>query len=222
MPELISTSPSPAGAGDTAASVLIVNAHLTYPNWSEGGLNRTLTEAAEAHLRERGHRVHVTCVEEPYDADAEVQRHLDADLVMLQTPINWFGAPWIHKRYVDDVFNAGLHSKKLVESDGRSRTDPTRQYGTGGRMQGRGFFVSATWNAPATIFDDRDGYLLGGKGVDDVLLSISSAYRFAGYDILEHYGVYDIFKDGDVDAGIRGIGAHLDAQLASLRTVVAA
>ncbi len=214
--------PSPPSAPrDAAASVLIVNAHLTYPNWSEGALNRALADEAAAHLRARGHAVHITTVEEPYDAEQEVQRHLDADLVMLQTPINWFGAPWIHKKYVDEVFNAGLHSRKLVEGDGRTRSDPTRQYGMGGRMQGRGFFVSATWNAPATIFGDRDGYLLGGKGVDDVLLGISSAYRFSGYEILDHYGVYDIFKDGDVEAGIRGIGAHLDAQLAALRVAAA-
>ena len=27
-----------------------------------------------------------------------------ADLVILQMPVNWFSAPWIYKKYVDEVF----------------------------------------------------------------------------------------------------------------------
>jgi Flavodoxin-like fold len=26
-------------------------------------------------------------------------------LVILQTPVNWFSAPWIYKKYVDEVFD---------------------------------------------------------------------------------------------------------------------
>lgn len=86
-----------------------------------------MAEKAKAHLGARGHDVTETVVEESFDPEVEVRRHLDADLVVLQTSINWFGAPWIYKRYVDEVFNAGLKSKKLLDNDGRTRSDPTRQ-----------------------------------------------------------------------------------------------
>jgi modulator of drug activity B len=69
-----------------------------------------------------------------------------ANLVILQTPVNWFGAPWIYKKDADEVFNAGLAGKALLEGDGRTRKDPSRQYGTGGKRQGRKFMISATWN----------------------------------------------------------------------------
>lgn len=73
-----------------------------------------------------------------------MQKHVNADLVILQTPINWFSAPWTYKKYVDEVFNSGLHSKTLLDNDGRTRSDPSRQYGTGGHMQGKKFMVAAT------------------------------------------------------------------------------
>jgi modulator of drug activity B len=79
--------------------------------------------------------------------------------VILQTPVNWFGAPWIYKKYVDEVFNAALAKKTLLEGDGRTRSDPTRQYGSGGTMQGRKFMISATWNAPRETFDNPNSIL---------------------------------------------------------------
>jgi modulator of drug activity B len=204
----------------TAASgpfvVHLIDAHLNYPGWSEGGLNRTMVEVATAHLRQLGHTVTSTRVEESYDADHEVQRYLDADLVILQTPINWFNPPWIYKRYVDEVFNAGLRSKSLLDNDGRTRSDPQRQYGTGGHMQGRGFFVSATWTAPTQMFDDREGALLRGKTVSDLLLGVSANYRFVGFTVLEHYGLYDIFHGTTLPEDLRAYPAHLDRQLARL------
>lgn len=205
-----------APATTSTRTVHVVDAHLTYPGWSEGSLNDAMVEKVRTHLHRLGHHMTRTVVEEGYDVQDEVQRHVEADLVILQTPINWFGAPWIYKRYVDEVFNAGLHSKRFMENDGRSRSDSTRQYGTGGLMQGRGFFVSATWNAPLDIFDDDEGVLLRGKGLDDLLLHMSASYRFVGFDILEHYGLYDVFRSHDLAAQIDLYPRHLDRQLATI------
>ncbi|GAA3599994.1 NAD(P)H-dependent oxidoreductase [Kineosporia mesophila] len=197
--------------------VHIVNAHLTYPNWSEGALTRTMVEAARTHLLDLGHEITQTRIEDSYDPQIEVQRHLDARLVILQTPVNWFGAPWIYKRYVDEVFNAGLHSTRFLETDGRTRSDPSRQYGTGGHLHGRGFLISSTWNAPRDTFSNPGSVLFGGKSVDDLLLGLSTSYKFVGYTVLESYGLYDIFRNpSDVEVGIKAYGAHLDRQLAAL------
>jgi len=196
--------------------VHIVDAHLTYPNWSEGTLNRAMVEKATTHLIGHGHTVTQTRIEQSYDPELEVRRHLDAELVILQTPINWFGAPWIYKRYIDDVFNAGLHSKEFLDNDGRTRSDPTRQYGTGGHLHGRGFFVATTSNAPADTFSNAGSVLFEGKSMDDLLLAITASYKFVGYTVLGHYGIYDIFGTTDVAAGIEGYTTHLDRQLAAL------
>jgi hypothetical protein len=85
--------------------VLIINAHLNYPGWSEGRLNLTFMDAAKAFFTERGQpkpgvsTVAETFVERGYKPEDEVQKHVVADLIILQTPVNWFGAPWIYKKY---------------------------------------------------------------------------------------------------------------------------
>ncbi|HSW99926.1 MAG TPA: NAD(P)H-dependent oxidoreductase [Patescibacteria group bacterium] len=197
-------------------NVLIINAHLNYPSWSEGTLNRSMIEEAKTFLTQFGHTVAETSVEAGYDPEEEVQKHVDAGAVILQTPINWFGAPWIYKKYVDEVFNAGLRSKVLLDNDGRTRSDPTRQYGTGGHMQGRKFMISTTWNAPETAFSNPGGVLMEGKSADELLLNISANYKFVGFDILPSYGMYDIFKENaDITLGIERFKKHLAKHVAN-------
>jgi modulator of drug activity B len=192
-------------------NILIINTHLTYPGMSEGKLNLTFMDAAKAFFTERGHQVAETWVERGYKPEEEVAQHVAAELVILQMPVNWFGAPWIYKKYADDVFNAGFATKLLLEGDGRTRSDPSRQYGSGGKMQGKKFMVSATWNAPRDAFDNPDGILMGGKGTDDLFLHITSNYKFCGYDILPDFGVFDIFKTNlDIPRALEDYQRHLE------------
>jgi modulator of drug activity B len=190
--------------------VLIINAHLTYPGWSEGNLNRAVMDVAKAFFAEHQYPVAETMVERGYNPEEEVEKHATADLVILQTPVNWFGAPWIYKKYVDEVFNVALAKKTLLEGDGRTRSDPSRQYGTGGKMQGRKFMISATWNAPRQAFDNPGSFLYGGKGTADLFLNITSNYKFCGFDILPDFGVFDIFKhDADIPQALEAYRRHL-------------
>ena len=181
-------------------TALLIHAHLTYPGWSEGTLNRSFAEVARTFLQERG-----------YDPTEEVEKHRVADLVLLQTPVNWFGAPWIYKKYADEVFNAALEAKVLLEGDGRTRSDASRQYGSGGKMQGKKFMISATWNAPREAFDNPQGTLMAGKGTADLFLGITANYKFCGYTILPDFGVFDIFKKGgEIPAALVAYRKHLE------------
>jgi NADPH dehydrogenase (quinone) len=191
--------------------VLIINTHLTYPGWSEGKLNLTFMNLARAFFVERGHQLAETFVERGYDAAEEVKKHAAAELVILQMPVNWFSAPWIYKKYVDEVFNAGLTSEVMLAGDGRTREDPSRQYGSGGKMQGKKFMISATWNAPREAFDNPSGVLYAGKGTEDLFLHITSNYKFTGYAILPAFGVFDIFKDPDIPRALEDYKRHLEA-----------
>ncbi|KDN54105.1 NAD(P)H-dependent oxidoreductase [Flavobacterium seoulense] len=193
--------------------VLLINTHLNYPNWSEGVLNDAFHQKAKAFFIEKGFEVLETKVEDGYNADEEVEKHLEADFIILQTPINWFGAPWIYKKYVDEVFNSGLHSAKFLSGDGRTREDATRQYGTGGKMQGKKFMVSSTWNAPKESFDDPNQILFEGKSTADVLIQITSNYRFCGVEIVADYNCFDIFKDGDIVGCLENYPKYLEKVL---------
>lgn len=56
------------------------------------------------------------------------------------------------EKYIDDVFTAG-HGK-LYASDGCTRSDATKGYGSGGLIQGKTYMLSVTWNAPLEAFND--------------------------------------------------------------------
>jgi modulator of drug activity B len=190
--------------------VLLINTHLTYPNWSEGLLNDAFNQKAKDFFESKDFEILETKVEDGYDANKEVEKHLQADIIILQTPVNWFGAPWIYKKYVDEVFNSGLHSQKFLSGDGRTREDLTKQYGTGGKMQGKKFMICATFNAPAESFDNPQQSLMHGKGTEDLFLNITSNYRFCGVEILKGYNCFDIFKDGDIANDLAHYPKHLE------------
>ncbi|GEL11077.1 modulator of drug activity B [Flavobacterium glycines] len=190
--------------------VLLINTHLTYPNWTEGTLNNSFIQKAKDFFEAKDFEILETKIEEGYNPDEEVDKHLEADIVMLQTPVNWFGAPWIYKKYVDEVFNSGLFSKKFLSDDGRTREDATKQYGTGGHLQGKKFMISATWNAPAEAFDNPAQQLMQGKSTADLFLPITSNYRFCGVEIVADYNCFDIFKNQDIAKDLENFPKHLE------------
>lgn len=73
--------------------VLLIDTHLTYPNWTEGTLNNSFYQIAKDFFSSKSYEVLETKVEKGYNTEEEVEKHLQADLVILQTPVNWFGAP---------------------------------------------------------------------------------------------------------------------------------
>lgn len=192
-------------------NLLLINAHHFYENISPGRLNRTMADIIKEEMEARGYEVRQTDIESGYDIDAEVQSHVWADLVILQSPVFWFGAPWIYKKYVDEVFTAGMVQQSLMTSDGRTRQDPNKQYGTGGLMQGKKFLQSLTWNAPKEAFGDKDQVLFAGKTFDDVLIANAASYKFCGTEILPSFSCFDVMKAPDIEGDIARLREHLAA-----------
>ncbi len=121
-------------------NILIINTHEPYP-FSEGKLSAAMVETAAAVVREQGHQVQLTTMTEEYDVNAELEKHLWADIIILQIPVNWMSVPWSFKRYMDQVYTAGMQGA-LCNGDGRSQTDPSKQYGSGGLLQGTRYLLS--------------------------------------------------------------------------------
>jgi len=192
---------------------LIINGHQFFEGISSGKLNQTLVDALSEDLARRGYEVKHTNIEQGYDINEEVDKHVWADLVILQSPVYWFGTPWIYKKYVDEVFTAGLFQQKMLADDGRTREDQTKQYGTGGKLQGRKYMLSLTWNAPAEAFGDKGQYLFGGKTVDDVFISNTANYKFCGVEILPSFSCFNVVKEAQVEDDIKRLQAHLSKVL---------
>ncbi len=117
-----------------------------------------------------------THIDSGYDIAEEVQKFLWADVIIYQMPGWWMGAPWTVKTYIDEVFTAGHGS--LYANDGRTRSDASQKYGSGGLIQGKQYMLSLTWNAPQQGFDDPTDFFEG-KGVDAVYLPSTRPTSFS-------------------------------------------
>jgi NADPH dehydrogenase (quinone) len=114
---------------------------------------------------------------------------------------------------VDEVFTAGLVQQHFLTGDGRTREDPSQQYGSGGKMQGKKYMLSLTWNAPAEAFGDAQQFLFEGKSVDDVFVGNTANYKFCGVEILPSFSSYDVVKQADIEGDIARLREHLAAAL---------
>ena len=75
------------------------------------------------------------------------------------------------------------------------------------------FMICATWNAPAAAFDDANQLLMQGKGTADLFLTITSNYKFCGYEIKPDYNCFDIYKSSDIELAIENYPTHLSYAL---------
>jgi modulator of drug activity B len=189
--------------------VHIVNAHQHYPGISEGRLNRTLAQITKSFCDAAAISWTETIIEQGYSVEQEVALYLKADYVIIHAPVYWFNTPWPHKKYTDEVFNEALNSGALLNGDGRTRSDPSKHYGTGGLSQGKKMTLVATWNAPEAFSGDKDQYLLQGKTADDVLYNVGINYRFCGYEILPFFHCFDVVKAPDVTGFVNEYQHHL-------------
>lgn len=189
--------------------VLLINAHQFYEGISSGGLNKTMVGVIQEEMKQRGYEFKQTEIEKGFDIQGEVDKHLWADLIILQSPVYWFGMPWIYKKYVDEVFTAGMMQGSFITGDGRTREDPTKQYGTGGKLQGKQYMISLTWNAPEESFSDRNQKLFEGKSVDDVFVLNTANYKFCGMEILPSFSCHDVMKSPDIRGDIVRLRRHL-------------
>lgn len=190
-------------------NIFLINGMKKFAH-SNGALNNTLHNTAKEFLTENDFNVKETIIEKGYDMDTEVEHMLWADAIIYQAPGWWMGLPWIVKKWIDDVFTHG-HGQ-LYTSDGRTRSDTSKKYGSGGLMQGKKYMLSLTWNAPLEAFEDEDQFFHG-VGVDGVYLPLHKANQFIGLAPLKTFICNDVMKNPKVDEYIANYKSHLKNEL---------
>ena len=174
--------------------ILLINGGEPF-NGDGGKLSKTLHELAKKTLENLGH-----------DIEGEVEKFMWMDAVIWQMPAWWMGEPWTVKKYVDEVFMAGVG--KMWTSDGRHRENTNEGYGTGGLIRDKAHMISVTWNAPLQAFD-KPGDFFEGVGVDGVYLHFHKANEFLGTKGLPTFMCNDVIKNPDVERFMRDYEAHL-------------
>ncbi len=175
----------------------LINAHQRYEGFAEGKLNQTLIDAAKDLLCDLDCEVKTTIIENGYDVPDELEKYKWADAVIVQTPVYWMSVPFMFKKYIDEVYTMGI-GEVLCTDDGRTRSDLSKKYGSGGLMQGKKYMISTTWNAPLEAFEDPNQFFEG-KGVDGVFMWLHKTYQFFGMEPLPSFSCHDVLKNADVE-----------------------
>ncbi|MCM7490427.1 NAD(P)H-dependent oxidoreductase [Enterobacter quasihormaechei] len=189
------------------SNILIINGAKSF-NFARGELNELYVNTANEVLSQLGHKVSVTKADSDYDPQNEITKILNSDVLIYQMPGWWMGEPWTVKKWIDEVFTEGHGS--LYESDGRTRSDGSKKYGSGGLLQNKKYMLSLTWNAPLVAFNDPEQFFEG-VGVDGLYLHLHKANQFLGMTPLPTFITNDVVKSPDVENEIRRFSDHLIA-----------
>ncbi|MEG9476179.1 NAD(P)H-dependent oxidoreductase [Mannheimia sp. HC-2023] len=187
-------------------NILIINGHQPY-DFSKGELTQSLIDVATHALQRKGLTVKQSRVT-AYDINEELEKWQWADAVIFQFPSNWMMMPWSAKKYMDDVFTAGMGGI-LCLYDGRSAENPTANYGTGGKMHGKKYLLSATFNAPKQAFDNPDEYLFQGKNLDDLFFPMHCNFRFFAMEQLPTFACFDVVKNPQIEQDLKAFEQHI-------------
>ena len=180
-------------------NVLIINGHQRYDYAAEGNLTKIYINAASEFFEKNDFNIKHSVVENDYNIKEEVKKLVWADYILFQYPIFWMGVPWVTKKYIDEIFSAGVKNG-IYTDDGRSRSDTTKRYGSGGLMHCKKYMLSLTYNCPKSEFSDKDGFF-DGLSLDEANVATHKVFQFCGAEPLETYAVHDVFKsDLDIDS----------------------
>lgn len=187
---------------------LIINAHQYY-EYSEGRLTKSLIERMEIQLKELGYDVKHSTIMSDYNREEEVDKHVWADVVIMQSPVHWMGLPWKAKKYIDEVYSMGTGGK-LCQTDGRTSQAPKKNYGTGGVLKNTRYMLSLTFNSPEEAFNNLSEYLFEGKSVDDLWYPQHVNFRFFGMKPIETFSCFDVMKNPEVENDFRRLKKHIN------------
>lgn len=188
-------------------NILVINGHQPFPT-SSGSLNAAFVERAKRLFETSGWSVRSLRVADGWDTEEEVGNQIWAAAILFQFPLNSMGLPWSLKRYLDEVYTAGMDGR-LSKGDGRSRNDPSLQYGSGGRMTGTRYMLSLTLNAPGMAFNDPQQVFFEGRSVEDLLWPVHLNFRFFGMQPLPSFAAHDVSKAPNIAADFERFDKHL-------------
>jgi modulator of drug activity B len=190
--------------------VFIINGHQYYP-FSEGKANKAFEDKLRELLKSDDFEIRYTATEKDYDVEEEMEKWQWADLLFVQSPLNWMGIPWSFKKYLDEVLTAGMMGT-LSAGDGRSSEAPKKNYGLGGLLTSK-YMFSFTANAPSEAFSNPDEKFFCGLSEDQLLLPMHLNMKWFGLEPLKTFFAYDVMKNANIPTDLIRFENHIKKEL---------
>ena len=181
--------------------IFVLNGHKYYP-FSQGRLNRTIFNRI-LEIIKPDNEVKTTIVENGYELNDEVGKFLWADIIIIQTPINWFSFPGLFKSYIDNVYKHG------------SFYGQSKEYGQGGLLTGKKYMYSLTMNSPQEAFNNPSGFY-NGKSLDEVIYAMHKLQDYCGLEKLKTFAVYDVVKHPDITRFLIELDVHIKSNILNI------
>jgi len=180
------------------------------PKFAHSGVefNKALSEWTIAYFQNKGYEVKYTNINNRYEPAEEVKKFVWADIIIYHTPIWWFQIPNDFKKYIDVVFTEG-HQNGIYFSDGRRSANPTRNYGTGGLLQGRKYMLTTTWNAPIEAFTLEEEFFKQHTVDEGVMFGFHRMNAFVGLEPIDGFHFYDVMKNPNIEQSEKNYLEHL-------------
>lgn len=182
--------------------IFVINGHKYY-SYAQGRLNQTLFDEI-VKLVSVNNEVQTTIVEQGYDVKQEQDKFIWADIIIYQTPVNWYALPWIFKKYVDEVFGHGIFFGGSLK------------YGDGGKLKDKKYMLSLTWNSPIDAFEETYGFY-DGRSPDDVWLPFHKANQYCGMSKIETFNAFNVVRNPDIDRFLNELNTHINKYVLDTR-----
>ncbi|MCM3540690.1 NAD(P)H-dependent oxidoreductase [Priestia endophytica] len=178
------------------SNILIINGHDFYKNRAEGNLSSLICERIKTKLQDK-HTIVTTKVLDGYDVNTEIKKFLNADIIIIHTPIYWFSIPGILKKYIDDVYEPGIFFGK------------SNEFGRGGLLTNKKYMLSVTWGASENEFDSHKESFLEGKAEDDVLFPIHKTHEYCSIQKIDTFSIFEAMSKINVSEQLNRLDLHI-------------
>lgn len=186
-------------------NIYIINGAKKFVS-SNAQLSQLLCDTAKQTLENLGKNVDMVKIDDGYEASKECEKIINSDCIIWQMPAWWMGEPWIVKKYIDEVFIEIM--KQTGGNDGRSSNNPSKNYGTGGKLKGKKYMFSVSWNAPFEAFSDENEFFKG-LGVEAVYMHLHKAMEFIGLSGFPTFICNDVVKNPQIEKFVSQYKEHL-------------
>ena len=188
--------------------VLIINGYEVFEGVGAAKLNNSLVDMAKEIFEKKNYEVRVTHVDKGYEVEKELENNLWADIIFIQTPSYWFNIPGKFKEYIDKIYTIG-NGGSMSNGDGRTRSDLSKKYGSGGLLTNKKYMLSVTANYPKEVFEENNSFF-DGLTQDQTLIPLHKTYQYFGIQKLPTFSIFDVFKNPNVDSDIIDFKKHLE------------